>query len=1132
MSQFGAKNPAAWARPPGSQQLNAGIFQNPLIGGQPFGGVTQMGMPGMINAAAFSQQAAASIGMNLGMLQSPQQAIRMQAQQQQPQQKNRTFSGVVTKMHDSYGFVDDDVFFQVSVVRGALPRTGDRVMVEASYNPTMPFKWNAFRVQLIPTEKPSAPVGPPHGHSMDMRGRPPAPPQRVGPSVGQGWSSKGIQGPGPGPVTRPSETHARESRPVPRSRSPVPALTRRGPAPPSEGNGSGRRPSPPARRASPPRALPRRSPPKRSPARSEFSRSSAVRAASPKRGSPVRKHESVKRERSPSGSLASSLKREATARDSVSPPRRRARIIPRYHCHTPKIPISMANVVSSQSVMQLRKRYGSLYIPSDFIEALMEWPATTPLDNPISISTSPITFHVLHKDIDIPKGGGEPAVLSPPDADSRFSAKVILMCHGGLSAIQQKAYGLLADGSTDDNADPTPLSRCLSFLVGTRGKGEMMALGGTWSKSLDGENPDRDPQVLVRTAIRTVRALTGIDLSKCAKWYKMAQLRYYRAEKDRVDTTVLLLPDTSTLMPDEANYREQLAVIKNQLATKIAAVEAMKLESTTQSAEVVAEGAQQQGGGTGEAASEPTKEQVEGIDEEDDDEDDLTPTHWSKLDVKTMKVAELRQELMARDLETKGVKSVLCVRLQTALDEEKAKEEGKSEEPDPEKPTVVETPKEERELTEEEKKALEKLEKEKKEKKASLERHYAMPKEVGVLVYPNRMAKGGKFDCKVVTLHNLLDYRIDDCKEHTFELAILAECISETLDRAHAFGVYKSMSCAMDKEAEKKRRNDAKVLEVLGPECEFPFSLEVFDPESEAAKKVSATDAADKIEKSEEEKKKDAEKREEERKKAIAEPRKAIVVDRAAFNAFCYFDQNLCGYLMEKDVEEILLSIGLNVSRGHMQKLVKKLVSREKINYRYLTDSWLAKDGTVGYTPGVVSDAPDVDALSRGTIIPVCSPKEQDNGSLAGETPDVSGSGTVVYNGSLMNVAQLVQNAANMQTERDSALQKVDMLEAQIKDNAKNTQSLEKKKKRLEDDVDKYRKRLHDAEKCLKNSVDDTVQMKSTIQEYRKIGERMIGLAEKIMPTTKEDEKEERESSKRDKKDEKDDKKTSKKEKV
>lgn len=37
---------------------------------------------GMINAAAFSQQAVGNMGMNLGMLQTPSQTIRMQAQQQ------------------------------------------------------------------------------------------------------------------------------------------------------------------------------------------------------------------------------------------------------------------------------------------------------------------------------------------------------------------------------------------------------------------------------------------------------------------------------------------------------------------------------------------------------------------------------------------------------------------------------------------------------------------------------------------------------------------------------------------------------------------------------------------------------------------------------------------------------------------------------------------------------------------------------------------------------------------------------------------------------------------------------------------------------------------------------------------
>lgn len=47
----------------------------------------------------------------------------------------------------------------------------------------------------------------------------------------------------------------------------------------------------------------------------------------------------------------------------------------------------------------------------------------------------------------------------------------------------------------------------------------MMAIGGAWSPSLDGDNPESDPQVFVRTAIRTVRALIGVDLSKCPRWY-------------------------------------------------------------------------------------------------------------------------------------------------------------------------------------------------------------------------------------------------------------------------------------------------------------------------------------------------------------------------------------------------------------------------------------------------------------------------------------------------------------------------------------------------------------------------------------------------------------------------------------
>lgn len=72
------------------------------------------------------------------------------------------------------------------------------------------------------------------------------------------------------------------------------------------------------------------------------------------------------------------------------------------------------------------------------------------------------------------------------------------------------------DKSTKTAMHPT---RLIKFLVGCKGSGsDNFAIGGPWSPSLDGDNPQSDPQVLVKTAIRTCKALTGIDLSSCTQW--------------------------------------------------------------------------------------------------------------------------------------------------------------------------------------------------------------------------------------------------------------------------------------------------------------------------------------------------------------------------------------------------------------------------------------------------------------------------------------------------------------------------------------------------------------------------------------------------------------------------------------
>lgn len=93
----------------------------------------------------------------------------------------------------------------------------------------------------------------------------------------------------------------------------------------------------------------------------------------------------------------------------------------------------------------------------------------------------------------------------------------MLMSTPGLIEIFHKSCALAEDGDDvkENFVHPT---RLISFLVGLKGKNETVAIGGPWSPSLDGPNPDSDPSTLVKTAIRTCKALTGIDLSKCSQW--------------------------------------------------------------------------------------------------------------------------------------------------------------------------------------------------------------------------------------------------------------------------------------------------------------------------------------------------------------------------------------------------------------------------------------------------------------------------------------------------------------------------------------------------------------------------------------------------------------------------------------
>lgn len=69
-----------------------------------------------------------------------------------PNRNQRVLTGHVTKTlgdDDSYGFIDEDIFFQQCNVEKGKAKVNDRVYAECQYSETLPFNWTATRVKIL-----------------------------------------------------------------------------------------------------------------------------------------------------------------------------------------------------------------------------------------------------------------------------------------------------------------------------------------------------------------------------------------------------------------------------------------------------------------------------------------------------------------------------------------------------------------------------------------------------------------------------------------------------------------------------------------------------------------------------------------------------------------------------------------------------------------------------------------------------------------------------------------------------------------------------------------------------------------------------------------------------------------------
>lgn len=56
--------------------------------------------------------------------------------------------------------------------------------------------------------------------------------------------------------------------------------------------------------------------------------------------------------------------------------------------------------------------------------------------------------------------------------------------------------------------------------------------------------------------------------------------------------------------------------------------------------------------------------------------------------------------------------------------------------------------------------------------------------------------------------------------------------------------------------------------------------------------------------------------------------------DRHLLLSFVYFDQTQCGYIFDKDMEDLLYTLGLKMSRAQVKKLISKVIVRDSLHYR------------------------------------------------------------------------------------------------------------------------------------------------------------------------------------------------------
>ncbi|XP_034617762.1 cell cycle and apoptosis regulator protein 2 isoform X4 [Trachemys scripta elegans] len=872
------------------------------------------------------------LGPPPGLLNPPVSADLIQnARHLQVGEKQRVFTGIVTSLHDYFGVVDEEVFFQLSVVKGRLPQIGEKVLVKAVYNPSQSVPWNAMKVQTL---------------SNQPLLKAPTPLLHVA-SLGQ---KQGILGAQPQLLFQPHR---------------IPPLFPQKPM-------------------------------------SLFQSSPSLHLG----------HLGRYPGRGPKGRQDSgrwddfdSKKRKQKGGEpwGVKKPRHDP---PQYRVYFARYAVDSPFC----DAMEILRRYCSIQLPREFYEVRLCWLDTFPLTQPLTLR-HPSRILVADPAEEVPEteeDATQEDVLE--DTDPAFSAKVMLLSSPGLEELYRHCL-LYIEEPSEQKESPEHPTKQIKFLLG-RKEDEAVLIGGEWSPSLDGLEPDSDPMVLVRTAIRCTKAQTGLDLSACTKWFRFAEFRYLRqGDPSQRETVVIFLPDVWSCMPP----LEEWEALCQQKAEKAPLPPPSPEEKPEMDVEIPDAAPDQEMEASAQdvdatnAAAEPAptpplepaiiahpKPAMQGGQPSCSNISLCTLLEYrrrrEKLSFEVAVVAELFQEMLQRDFGYKLYKALLAL---------PAKEE----------------PSEAKNLESEKPAEHEKVQKEEAQEEATSEQEPVQThqEEEGAEQKPacSEGPKVAKEDEKASKV---------EPKDSTDELCMLSledDLLLLRDDEEEDFGV---------------KLDDAEVRSIASNQSEMEFS--------------SLQDLPKEL-----------------------DPSAVLPLD--ALLAFIYFDLNFCGYLHRRDLEKILMTLGLHLCKEQVKQLVNRVVTQYVCQYRSL--HYNRQDSA--------DHVPEEGLLGNLSLLPASNSVAE----VSTQPKAVVEHGDLIsHNGTVLNVGKLLEKAEQTESSRLYLESKIHTLEVKLEEAQIRYSATESSNKVLTTELQAVQKQLADMEEQVKSAERQKSHFQRLLQENKK----------------------------------------------